>query len=119
MKRSQLNAISRYYQEQRHQEAYRTMEKYGKTMKDYCNSKYVNVCAYAKSLGRYTATIVSNGTNERTYEVETGNALAVAKELGRAEGGEIVKVYRRGELVDMAEWSIEKKKYVRIFKGVK
>ena len=81
MKRSQLNAISRYYQEQRHQEAYRTMEKYGKTMKDYYNSKYVNVCAYAKSLGKNTATIVSNSTNERTYEVETGNALAVAKYL--------------------------------------
>lgn len=52
--------------------------------------------------------IESHSSFPREYEVQTKSALKCAKEFGRCEGGEIVRVYApRGKLISEARWTQE------------
>ena len=52
--------------------------------------------------------IDSDSSFPRTYDVKTKSAMKCAKEYGRCEGGEIVRVYApRGKLISEARWTPE------------
>lgn len=56
----------------------------------------------------YKAIITSNSSDGREYAVTTRSALKVAKQYGRGEGGEIVRVLdTSGRVISEARWTPE------------
>lgn len=56
----------------------------------------------------YKAVISSNSSHERAYETCSQSAIKAALDLGRCEGGEVVRVYSKaGRLLSKARWTPE------------
>ena len=56
----------------------------------------------------YQAVISSNSSHERAYEVSSRSAIKAAMDLGRCEGGEVVRIYNKaGRLLSEARWTPE------------
>ena len=56
----------------------------------------------------YQAIISSNSCHERVCEVSSRSAIKAAMDLGRCEGGEVVRIYNKaGRLLSEARWTPE------------
>lgn len=56
----------------------------------------------------YQAVISSNSSHDRVHSVSSQSAIKAALDLGRCEGGEVVRIYNKvGRLLSEARWMSE------------